>query len=151
MIPGNVAEGNTRKGPGRSRPCGEAYAEALSEATVRDCPFGRHGALEGPQEARHGEEGAGATEGSDVDKRFRIVMVPVKGKEEFAEATAPNADAALGLVANRHNWIGNPRTGSKTPWFWPTVNPRRTLERVRCRFGLFQQPLLVVAHGQAVT
>ena len=45
-----------------------------------------------------------------MDKRFRIVMVPVKGDEEFAEAMAPNANAALGLVANKHNWIGKPRT-----------------------------------------
>jgi hypothetical protein len=32
-----------------------------------------------------------------MDKRFRVVMVPVKGDEEFAMAMAPNPDAALGL------------------------------------------------------
>jgi len=45
-----------------------------------------------------------------MDKRFRIVMVPVKGDEEFADAIAPDPNAALGLVANKHNWIGKPRT-----------------------------------------
>jgi hypothetical protein len=45
-----------------------------------------------------------------MDKRFRVVMVPVKGDEEFAMAMAPNPDAALGLVANKHHWIGKPRT-----------------------------------------
>jgi hypothetical protein len=45
-----------------------------------------------------------------MDKRFRIVMIPVKGDEEFADAIAPDPNAALGLVANKHNWIGKPRT-----------------------------------------
>jgi len=37
-------------------------------------------------------------------------MIPVKGEEEFADAIAPDPNAALGLVANKHNWIGKPRT-----------------------------------------